>query len=190
MRTLRWLAVAVLCSLVLPACGQKDEEGASIEIKSEDGKTVVSGTTEEYTVKNEDGSEAHGQVGKASDAVHMTKTDGDAKYEVQTGDAAKLPDNFPKDVPMMDNLRYTMVSTTGEDLFSVTATSPGGVDDISTWYAEKAKSNGWEETVVMKEAGPPVTHVLNYSKDDRQLSIMVTTGEGTGFSTLTVMVAS
>ncbi len=141
----------------------KDGGKADVKIDSKSGKVQVKGTD-------------------ASGNAYEVKTDGDNKTvnfkqtgkdasEMQIGEGAKLPADFPKDVPVLDGLQLQMVqAATEKKEFVVQGKSTLSMEKAAAFYKEKVPAQGWKELTTMN-AGEMQT--MQYEKDQRSLSVML-----------------
>jgi hypothetical protein len=81
----------------------------------------------------------------------MTLTDKETGTTVEVG-SDKLPDNFPKDFPVYPGAKVTGVLSGSEKGVStgvwVTFETNDSKDNVSAFYKENLKANGWEETAM------------------------------------------
>ena len=137
--------VVVLTVLVALAfgCGKEEKtyktaEG-EVKIKQESGEATYEGTTKE------------------------------GKFKVAVGDkGVALPDNFPKDVPILKGATVKVAVAQGKQM-TVQLLMPGSIADVAKSYQDELKSRGWEidATMNMGEAS-----MLNAKKGNRQCAIV------------------
>jgi len=127
-----------------------DMKGGSMSIKSKDGSGNVDmkADGQSFTIKTQDGT-------------------------VVSGDAAKLPDTFPKDVPVYPGAKLALVSTaTQNEMFNVNMTSTDTIENVASYYKKELAAKGWTETQSMTQGGDQPMQMLNYTKEDRMAMVM------------------
>lgn len=92
------------------------------------------------------------------------------------GNGAKVPDDFPKDVPLYPGARPTAnMSAAGEGTLVVFEVSDGP-EKVYDFYQDQLASGGWEIASSASMGGEWMIHAL---KDERATHISIT-GEGSG----------
>jgi len=91
-----------------------------------------------------------------------------------------LPDNFPKDVPIIPGGSVKTAITTN-DVVSIALVAPAPAAEVAKYYQENFKSQGWkiESTAVIGQ----VT-MVTASKDQRACSVQI--GQGPDGSTVMI----
>ena len=174
---LTFLICTIITMLSLGACSQEKsietdkgkvtikEQGKKIEVKTEDGSLTMTGDDKkgQINIKTEDGETINVSYGKG-----------------------KLPDNFPKDVPIyspsevivsqvIDEEKSVMVSLSTKDDPSI----------IAKFYKEKLPQEGWKiknemsmgnMVLVQGEKGEKVLNVT-VNKDDQKTIISLVIGK-------------
>ncbi|OGQ04056.1 MAG: hypothetical protein A2W61_08555 [Deltaproteobacteria bacterium RIFCSPLOWO2_01_44_7] len=125
---------------------------------------------------------------QSADQQTVTMTDQKTGEQVVAGEDLKIPDSFPKDLPIYKNAKVTMFATNPPmvSLFSK--------DDVQTtvaWYQQALPGNGWQVTVFdnsMANLGSIQANKgnligsLTFVKDDEQhgtlINLSVVTQEG------------
>ncbi len=139
----------------------KDGESGSINIKGKDGETL--------SIKA-DGADGEGG------SITLGGEDGAATMKF--GDQAKLPDDFPKDIPMYPGLKVlTVTSMPTEEAHIVMAQSADALDKVAAFYKKEAAAKGWKEEMTMNQGE---MHMLNYSKDGHALNVVVAKDDENG----------
>ena len=176
------LCIAGAFGMTLAGCGKAAEKvsekavekaiaadggDAKVDINSETGAVKVTG-------KDASGAEFKVTTGGEGDAqaFSMTQATGEGgTVAIQSGEGAKIPADFPKDVPLYDGLAVLQaMSDTASGMFNVTGGVAAAPDTVMAFYKEKTAAQGWTETMSMN-AGDMQT--LMCEKDDRALSVMV-----------------
>ena len=146
---------------VIEAQAKKDGKDVDVKMNSADGSMTITST---------DGKEK----------VDMKS--GDKSFTIQTkdgtmvaGDAAKLPESFPKDVPVYPGAKPTLVSTmAGNETFNVNFDTADTIDKVGAYYKKELTANGWQEQQTMNQAGDRPMQMLNYTKGERMVMVTVT----------------
>jgi len=126
-----------------------DSDGGTVRIATDEGEMVISGDDDSFSMTSEEG------------GVTMT-----------AGESAKLPGNFPKDVPLPKGFKPDMVQTADEDnMFTVVGPAEGGVKEVADALRKDAAAQGWTEEQSFSQAG--VMEQISCHKPGRMLTIMV-----------------
>ena len=150
-----WLSITVLAVLatVVTACGKKASDSASEEMVE--------------SAMRAQGQEA--EVTMDSETMQIKTDDGD----MSIGEGTKLPDQWPDDVPVYKGLKLLTAMKMKEG-FSIQGTTADSQEKVTAFYKEQATKGGWTEDMVMTQ---PQMAMLNYSKDNRSLAVVVTAAE-------------
>lgn len=150
MKRLMTMALVVAC-VSMAGCGKKA------------GQTVAEKTVERELAKQ--GVKADVQV--SDDKMTIQTKDGSSSFS--SGKAARIPDNFPKDVHVYDGATPLAVITmpTG---FSLQLETKDDVDKVTETYKKTMTSEGWSNETTYA-SGQQTT--LGYKKDKRTVNIMV-----------------
>jgi hypothetical protein len=120
-----------------------------------------------YTVK--DGSLTVEQKGK--DAGSMTFTGKNGETVAITMNGGKVPDDYPKDVPLYEGTKVIMANSASEKhARHLILESKDPAEKIVEYYKKGLESNGWkvEGTMNMGEM-----NMFTASKDNRQLVVQI-----------------
>lgn len=96
----------------------------------------------------------------------------ETKVQVSTGDTAKIPESFPKDVPLYTGLTLQSVSALPSGgTFVVQGTTPDLLEKVDAALRAQAGDQGWTEAAPAGQ--PPGSDMvfLNFEKADRMLNI-------------------
>ncbi|MCX5759060.1 MAG: hypothetical protein NTU83_11240 [Candidatus Hydrogenedentes bacterium] len=144
---------------------------AKIDLQSGSMKVVSNDGKEQMNISTQDGQ------------TTMTSQEGGAKSVV--GKGAKVPDTFPKDIPVYAGVEVTMASENAADKsFMVQAATKDAVDVVSAYYKKELAGKGWTESQTVNQAGPPPMQMLTYAKGDRELMVMIQAADKTTMLTL------
>lgn len=128
-------------------------EGTSVVVKSEQGDMTITGDDESFSMTSADGG--------------MTVT---------AGDSAKVPDNFPKDVPVYDGLVLEFASAQqDESMYALNGTTKNALEEVFAFYKEKLAGAGWAEQTAVTESDMAL---LAFTKDKRSVTVNLTKGPG------------
>ena len=124
--------------------------------------------------------------GAKSVAMRMEKMEEQAKADarrqgmsmggVTEGAVAKLPDNFPSDVPIFSGMSPTMsYSDKAREAGMAMFTASGKVGaDVIQYYQKELPGQGWKEDNVVNIGA---TTTLIYSKEGRTVTVMATAND-------------
>lgn len=142
------------------------ENGQEVEVDLENGTMRV--------VSGEDGETV---MEVSEDAMTVTSEEGNV--EVSFGDAAKIPDDFPSDVPVYKDLVLQIVQRqTESDGFVLNGKTSDSVEQVSEYYATELPKEGWTRQSAMDQAEGRLK-VWVFNKENRVLNLMMV-GEGDG----------
>lgn len=170
------ILMGAFCAAILGGCGEE----ASENLAEKAIESAAQGKGEEVDVNLKPG---EGTMTISTPEGKMTyKTDGESMVmmsdqgSVVIGSAAKIPDNFPKDVPIYPGFKLQAATTMGnEGAFSLSGTVNASFDEVKSYYQNDAPLQGWQETVSIN---PPQTLMLAYQKDNRIFHVTATTAPG------------
>ena len=136
----------------------KDGDQMRMKFKTEDGQEQ----DVDVTVDDEDSN------------VSMTFGGPDGNMTMMAGKKAKLPDNFPEDVPVYENATLRLTQTMNENQSVVlqlhTQDAP---EKVTAFYKKEATAQGWtEEMHNVSQMGDRAMSMLNYSKGERVLNVV------------------
>jgi hypothetical protein len=87
----------------------------------------------------------------------------------QISGSTRLPDNFPKDVPIYSGLTPTFaISNNLTGSGSVVFSGTGDPAAVANYYKKQLADKGWTITT---DSSFGDTHILSYAKDDRTVSV-------------------
>lgn len=141
------------------------ESGSNLDVDISSGYVTIRGTDENGEAVN---------INVDGDTATVTSEDGGVSFA--TGEAAKIPDDFPKDIPLYDGAQLvTVQQDTGAGMIALTATSSDPAATIAEFYKKKAEASGWTRESALDQGG--TMHMLTYKKDSQQLDIFIS-GDG------------
>jgi hypothetical protein len=151
------------------------EEAIERAIEKESGEDVDIDLDEgEITIQSDDG-----EVNISSDeeTVEIQSDEGDVKI----GENVDLPEGFPKDVPVYQNMDLHLAMSTGNG-YALSGISQDSVAEITNWYKDKLKD--WKivnETTFETDEGKSIN--LSVTKGEMDMTIMIIdTEDGAGIN--------
>ena len=138
----------------------EEESGEDVDIDLDEGEVTIQSDEGEVSISSDE------------ETVTIESDEGEATF----GSSAELPEGFPAEVPVYENMDITssMSGTNdGKTSYTVTALSEDGVDDIKEWY--ESQLSGWN-----------ITGEFSMETDDGQTASI--NAEGTGYD-LSLMIA-
>lgn len=200
-------AVCAMSLFATAGCGKKASETAANEIAEramekvleqdgQDAEVKIDSKTGSMTIKSKEGGEnvdvkveGNAVTVKTNDAETTStySSDGDS-YSMTTagggpsvviGKGAKVPDDFPKDIPVYPGSEIQMSSADpANHSFVVQATTADPIDKVGGFYQKEMKAQGWTEAQVVSQTGEVAMQMLSYEKADASAVIMVTVMDG------------
>ena len=141
------------------------ESGEDVDIDLSEGEVTIQGDDGEVNINTDD------------ETMEIQSDDG----EVKMGESVGLPEGFPKDVPVYENMELHLAMSTGNG-FMLSGISQDSVAKIADWYKSKLKD--WKivsETTFETEEGKSLN--LTVSKGEMDMTIMIIdTEEGAGIN--------
>jgi len=94
------------------------------------------------------------------------------EVDVQRGDAAKIPEDFPKDIPLYETMKVQSVTAlAGEKAYVVQGTTGDAIEKVAAVLKAKAEASGWRETSPEGAVHEATMSVRNYTKEKRSLNV-------------------
>ncbi|HOZ45950.1 MAG TPA: hypothetical protein PLO37_13435 [Candidatus Hydrogenedentes bacterium] len=157
----------------------------TMTVKGEDGqnhtlnmKTEGDDGNVSMTVVGADGQEqdldmkAEGNDGNFT----MSMKSEDGQINIAGGEEAKIPADFPKDVPLYADMKLTMVQTAGDQgMFMVAAETSDPIDKVAEFFKTQCSQQGWAEQMQMSQGE---MRLQSYTKENRALNVTLATEEG------------
>ncbi len=103
------------------------------------------------------------------DKESMTITTEDGKMTMTSGKAAKLPENFPKDIPIYKGYALDMAMEMSKG-YSVSFTTKDDVSTVSEWYLAEMTDKGWTKEASMDMGDQKM---LVFKKGERGVNLVV-----------------
>ncbi len=189
-----WMIVGLISMGVLvPGCGSKPSETVAEKAVEKMVEQALSDTGQKVNVK----------IGKEGDGFSMTVTGDDAEgvseikigQDEQTfslsmqgmdgnvmvagGEDARIPDTFPKDVPLYPGMKLLLVQSMPEQQgYIIQARSDDSMDKVAAYIKKEVAAQEWKETLAMSQAGDPPMQMLGYSKNNRVLHFVLNSEDG------------
>lgn len=150
MRYLICLLVSVL--VVGCSCSEKAEETIAEKIV-EKALEAQTGQKADIDVENES----------------MTVKTEDGEMTISSGKSAKIPDNFPKDIPMYEGYVLDMAMEVPKG-YSLSFTTKDDVSKVSEWYLDEMTDQGWTKEASMDMGDQKM---LVFKKGERGVNLVV-----------------
>jgi hypothetical protein len=123
-----------------------------------------------HTVSTADGKVSYQDKGKDAGAITVTGKDG--KTATLSFNQNKVPDDYPKDLPVYSPAKVVMSQSASENhTRNLMLESPDAVDKIVDFYKKGLDSNGWKTESTMTTAQ---LTMLTATKDQRQAVLQIT----------------
>lgn len=101
--------------------------------------------------------------------IHYVVTDVNEPFAIEIPEDALASSTLPEDIPIPEDAQELT------NMFGMlTFTSPSSLQEIAEFYQVEMPASGWSETSVSEMSG---LYMLEYSKDSRTASLMITTGD-------------
>ncbi len=176
------LAVGVMmaagCGKAEQAVTEKNVEKAIEDNAKAEGQDVdVDIKGDSMTIKSKD--DEGNDVTVTQDGDNVVATTKDGKFQSFGNEGGALPEGFPDDIPFYTGAKVMTASAiTEEELFTVQAIAPASVDAVVEYYKKELKAKGWEEANIMMQGAPNPMHMLNYTKEKRNVMVIVNNDDG------------
>ena len=122
-----------------------------------------------HTVTTADGKVSYQEKGKGVGTVTVTGKDG--QTATLNFNQNKVPDDYPKDVPIYSPAKIVMSQSISEEKArNLMLESPDALDKIVDFYKKGLDSNGWKTESTMTTAQ---LTMLTATKDQRQLMLQI-----------------
>ena len=142
--------ICLLVSVLMIGCSCSEEAGEKVAEKAIEAQT---------------GHKADIDVDKES----MTIKTKDGEMTMTSGKAAKIPDNFPEDVPMYEGYALEMAMEVPEG-YSLSFTTEDGVSKVSEWYLNEMIDKGWTKEASMDMGNQKM---LVFKKGERGVNLVI-----------------
>lgn len=119
------------------------------------------------------------KIGQDEQTFSLSMQGTDGNVTVMGGGDAKIPDTFPKDVPLYPGMKLLVVQSMPEQQgYIIQARSDDSMDKVTAYLKKEAAAQEWKETLAMSQAGDPPMQMLGYSKDNRVLHFVLNSEDG------------
>jgi len=149
--------ICLLAIVLMIGCGEKSEENVGEKLA-------------EKAIEANIGKEADVEVNKES--VRITTKDGE--MSITSGESAKIPDDFPKDIPVYKGSVVNMAMEVPQG-YSLSFTTKDNMSKVSEWYLKEMMSKGWT-----KEMSVDVKNqtMLVFKKGERGVNLVIAPDNG------------
>jgi len=125
-----------------------------------------------HTVTTSDGKVSVEQSGK--DASRITVAGKDGKTATLSFNENKVPDDYPKDVPIYTPSKVVMAqSVSDQNARNLMLESPDTADSIVAFYKKGLEGNGWKTESTMSTAQMTI---VSATKDRREVVLQISDG--------------
>jgi len=174
-----WLLVPVLGAMVFFGFGCNPFQKAEEKINQKIGEKVAEGILEKTT---------GGKVDIKDGGEQVTFKDNKTGTVSAYGEDVKLPDGFPKSVPMYPGAKISGVTLNQEKEQSawVMYTAGDDVKKVVDWYGQQTKDAGWKEDSSLSMG---TIETRSYSKDKEKISLTVSPNDDESKGKTTVILS-
>jgi type IV pilus biogenesis protein CpaD/CtpE len=158
------IILAVMATALLLGCGRNAQEEAV-----------------EKAIEKQTGGDA--RVNLSDDGVSVETEDGEMR--LSSGNNAKLPENFPDDVYVMEDATVEMAMNMPEGQ-SVALSCSDTPSDVAAIYRKKMVEKGWKQ-MASTNMGEQV--MLVYTKGNRAANVVIARGEEKGRTRIHLTIA-
>jgi hypothetical protein len=166
------------------AMEQAAEKGLAAEGKKADVDVKRNGDNLSITVKDENNQKSTMTMNSSEETTEMNIAGAEGNMKMQSGSGAKIPENFPKDVPLYPGVTLKMVMEMEGQGYSVVSSTTDAVSAVSDFYKKSCIEKGWTESMVMAQGADNA--MLHYQKDERILMVVIGFAEGETTISITV----
>jgi hypothetical protein len=153
-------------SMTIKGADGKDQK-MDMKFDQDGGKMTIKGT-------DDNGKAVDIQMIGSGDTSTMTIQGEDGAMKMTTGDAAKVPDDFPKDIPIYSGVKLIGVQTMPDQkMFHIQAQTTDAMDKVVAFCKQQYPAQSWKEASSTSMAGDTPMTMLSYQKDDRILNIVL-----------------
>lgn len=187
--------IAVLFTIAfLTGCGGKAADTSSQNAEDTAANQMVEKMAEDAIKASlEKEGETNAEVDVQSDGERFSLKVGgaDRSFELSAGGDIALPANLPADIPIYEGVKIHMANSEKENAsIALQMSVKDPVDKVLAFYKKSAVDQGWgeENTMEMSQDGKAL-HMLNYSKENRVLNLVIA-GEDDGGTSITLSSSS
>jgi hypothetical protein len=143
--------------LLMIGCSEKVEEKIAEKVA-------------EKAIEANTGTKANIDINKES--LQITTKDGE--MSITSGKSAKVPDNFPKDIPVYNGSVLDMAMEVPQG-HSLSFTTKHSMPKVSEWYLKEMISKGWTKEAHMDMKNQTM---LVFKKGERGVNLVITPDNG------------
>ena len=161
-----------------------DIRKGSMSIKGAEGGMQIRADEGQVTITGQEGGQA---VTYKADGDSFTMTTPEGTLTTTSGKSAKVPDGFPKDVPIYPGAEVVLATSMAQmGMASVQLSTGDGVAKVAAYYKRELAANGWSEVTAMSQGGAEAMEMLSCSKGDGVVTVMAMAEEGKTMISVTV----
>lgn len=116
-----------------------------------------------------------GSISTKEDGDEVTIKSKDGNVTSVAGENVKLPDDFPKDIPLPEGIELKMAMNGDNNMFIVMGEVKGSYKGIATTMRSELDDNGWKEVMTVSEENSTGAMM---KKDNRALNYGITNNNG------------
>jgi hypothetical protein len=132
-----------------------------------------------------------GEVEIDDDGESVSIDTEDGSMEIQGGDSAEVPSDFPSSMPVYDGdiVMSSSIETGDGTAYTIGIETGDSVDDVASWYESELESNGWTISGQFSadDAGSTM-HTFVVEGGDGQGTVII--GEEDGKTAISISVTS
>lgn len=168
-----WISIVIsmlICS-TLTGCDKMAEKATEVAIEkaleSETGANVDIDTNNDgkITITTEDGT-----ITTDNEDEQLTYKDADGNVMLAAGESVKIPDDFPKDVPLPTNFNPNSTMKLEDNNYMLMGEVKGSVESVQTELKQKLATTGWKDGESLNSADMVM---MGMEKDNRVLSYTI-----------------
>jgi hypothetical protein len=138
----------------------------------------------EKAIEAQSGGKAEVDLSGGKLTIKSTEPGKEGTFEISGGADAKIPDDFPKDVPVYPQAKVSSAMKANEGQMVTLDTEDKG-DAVFAFYQKKMAAEGWK---LVQELKMPPSYNLHFEKADRTANILV--GDKDAGSTIALTLAT
>ena len=131
-----------------------------------------------------DGAKVNVALGDGGEQFNISTQTEEGEASLSFGGQTKIPDNFPKDVPVYPGLQVMLAhQVAAQENFSIQGLAQDPVARVTEFYRTQAEAQGWKQEMVTSLPG---MENLTLKKESRILSVSIVDADDSTSVTLTV----
>jgi len=161
-----------------------DIDKGTMSIKGPQGGMQIRADEGQMTISGKDGAQ---DVTYKADGDSFTMTTPEGTLTTSSGKSAKVPDGFPKDVPIYPGAEVVSATSMAQmGMASVQLSTGDGVAKVAAYYKRELAAKGWNEVTAMSQGGAQAMEMLSCSKGETVATVMAVAEEGKTIISVTI----